>query len=255
MFHFKKTYWLLAVGFFLLINFIILSLKSLDMILFWLLKFGQRKHIEDLYNNGTIYMNSINYFKRVEQNEQKKDDREGILHIKQISWLQLKIDDKIIEFSKTGTGNLITSAQYREEATELLGNIFSTYAITDELVSKTDIIDKRCAGLGDTILIITKPITFLKRVQQALESKNIEYKCDFVKYYDEHSYEGDLGFFYKPNHYTHQSEYRICIMNDKDEPYILTIGSIADISQICDISALENIRFGTREQLPKAYFD
>ncbi len=33
------------------------------------LKIGQEEHIKDLYENGTIYLNTIEYFRKIEDEE------------------------------------------------------------------------------------------------------------------------------------------------------------------------------------------
>jgi hypothetical protein len=206
------------------------------MKLHFLAKIGTRENMEDLYHNGTVYMNTIKYFKKEEENEQKRDDREGILHIKQMAWFDIEVNGKIYKFRKeagVGVDFIFDNGQYREEA-ELLGNVYCTYAITDELVKKTDRIDQKCKGLGDTMVLITKPLTFIKRVRQALDAQQIGYTFDYVSYYDEKGYEGDLSIFHKPNSFAHQNEYRMAINNDKFEPVKFTIGSIADIAVLVD---------------------
>lgn len=41
------------------------------------LKFGEEKHIKDLFHNGSIYMNPIQYFRQIEDEPLRSDIYEG----------------------------------------------------------------------------------------------------------------------------------------------------------------------------------
>ena len=45
------------------------------------LKFGNEKNLMDLYKNGTIYMNSIQYFRKIEDDELRGASYEGVSEI------------------------------------------------------------------------------------------------------------------------------------------------------------------------------
>ena len=51
----------------------------------FLIKLGKKEHIERLRNEGMIFMNSIDFFKSMENDEQRKDSEEGIERIEQIN--------------------------------------------------------------------------------------------------------------------------------------------------------------------------
>jgi len=53
-----------------------------------------------------------------------------------------------------------------------------------------------------------------------------------VQYYDPKEIDGKINAFQKRDIFSHQSEYRIFVENDKDESIKMTIGSIEDIAQI-----------------------
>ena len=65
-----------------------------------LIKLGKKEHIEGLRNKGIVFMNSINFFKEMEEDEQRKDVHEGIEQIEQITWIKIKGEGKEFEFKK-----------------------------------------------------------------------------------------------------------------------------------------------------------
>lgn len=206
-----------------------------------LIKIGKREHIEAFQKEGVMYMNSFNYFKKLEDDEQRKDIHECIESIKQVNWIKLKSDNLEIEFSKK-SGSLI-NAQLRVNNEGLSGNIFSMISITTNLSLNTDKVDVKNSEFGNYFLCINNPKEYMNRVDQAMRLKGFEYKYGLVEYYDENSYSGDLGVFYKPQFFQHQNEFRFFIENHLNAPISLNIGSIKDISFLSKIEELENLRF------------
>ena len=87
------------------------------------LKFGQKEHITDLYRNGTIFMNAIQYFRKMEDDELRGDPYEGISKIKNYPSGQFEISS--INFK----GNYL-ALQIREAYDTVVGNIFSLYCVS-----------------------------------------------------------------------------------------------------------------------------
>lgn len=188
-------------------------------------------------------MNSINYFKEIEDDEQRKDIQEGIERIEQVTWLKIEWEGKEIEFRRDSEKNTLSSAQLRVANPELEGNIFSMIAITSDLSKKTDRLDERNMEFGDSFIVIFNPKEFLNRIDTAINSLNKKYYWNLVRYYDEKAHNGDLGVFYKSMKYEHQNEFRIFVDNEEKEPLILEIGSIEDISEIFEIKEFKGLRF------------
>lgn len=210
----------------------------------YLLKVGRREHIEDLRNHGIVYMNSINFFRELEEDEQRSDIQEGIERIEQITWIKLIKDGKEFEFKKESSKNIITSAQLRVANPELEGNIFSMIAITNRLAEETDKLDNRNSKFGDSFLVIFNPKEFLRRFENAIKKSGMSFQYGVVWYYDEENYNGGLGVFCKPMKFKHQNEFRVFVGNSSRNPLIVNIGSIEDISDIFSIEELSKIRFG-----------
>lgn len=55
----------------------------------FLIKIGKKEHIDDLLKNGTIFMNTMDFFIDYEENELKGDKDEGLAGIEQVLRLEL----------------------------------------------------------------------------------------------------------------------------------------------------------------------
>jgi len=210
----------------------------------YLIKIGKKNHIDRLRNDGLVYMNTINYFKEVEGNEERRDEHEGIDRIEQVTWIKLKSKDgKEIELRKDSDHMRLTSAQLRIFNSEFTGNLYSMMAITPMVAIKTDRFDERNTQFGDYFLLIIEPQTFYDRLSSALNNKGLKHHIGLVQYYDEQSCNGNLSPFHKPNRYEHQHEFRVFVENDKEEPLTIEIGSLADISKTFPIEEFVGLRF------------
>jgi len=218
-------------------------IKNDKNIIHHLIKLGKKEHIEGFRNKGIVFMNSINFFKEMEEDEQRKDLHEGIERIEQVTWIKIEGKGKEIEFRKDTKENILSSAQLRVANPELEGNLYSMIAITTDLYAKTDKLDKRNMEFGDSFLVIFNPKEFLNRIDKAVKILELEYYWNLVSYYDEESHNGNLGIFNKSKKYEHQNEFRIFVENNKKEELILNIGSIEDVSKIFDIDEFERLRF------------
>ena len=161
------------------------------------IKIGQKEHIDQLWKKGVVFMNPINFFIQMDDDEQRKDVYEGIERMEQITKIEFKWDNKSIKLDKDSEQNKLINAQLRVHNPELRGNIFSMIGITSELSSKTDKIDSRNANFGDSFLLILNPSEFLNRFDKAIKEMGLSYDWDIVKYYDERVFEGVLDIFCK----------------------------------------------------------
>src|SRR5690242_16377038 len=94
-----------------------------------LLKFGSEKNMTDLLLNGTIYMNPINKFRLIEDNNLRGDSYEGINQIWNLPPGQFEIP------SLNHKGNYI-SMHLRESYENVFGNIYSMYCVSSHGFAK-----------------------------------------------------------------------------------------------------------------------
>ena len=211
--------------------------------LYFLIKFGSKENIIDLQKTGKVFLNTISYFKNLELNKERGDNYEGIERIEQVNYLEIQVGNRKIQFDAKGAKNILRSAQYRIEPKIVDGNIYSLYAVTTESLTISNRLDDRLIEFGNCLLIITNPTVFLEKLFNSIYEEGYRIKYGPVTYYNENTYNGDLGIFYKPDRFEHQNEYRILVENFIEKPLIFEIGSIEDISELVMIEELQKVSF------------
>ena len=194
------------------------------------LKLGSEENILDLFENGTIYMNTIEYFRKVEDEELRGDKYEGVSRV--INSLQgtFKIPGIEREFN-------YIKVHLRESYKEVLGNIYSLYAISSKGYSNPlDFeFDKRNLRFGTHGILIKNLPLFFSKIESELKRNNLKFNHGFVDYYDKEEVCKEISLFEKPNEFEYQKEFRFYIENDKIEPIKIQIGSMKDYAEIFKI--------------------
>lgn len=199
--------------------------------LFYLIKIGKEKYMNELYDHGVIFMNNIDYFRRYEDNELRGDKEEGIKGIEQAADIKLIHNGKLIAHGGSG--------QLKFHYYDNNGNIYSLMAITSLEDPDSFQIDGKNKRFGDYFVVITEVKDFIDRIEDKL--KGLKYEYGLVKYYDSKKYSGPLDVFCKPDNFEYQREFRFFVKRNKTGPLKLKIGSIKDISYIFNVDKLDKI--------------
>lgn len=210
----------------------------------FLLKFGSHDDIMDLYENGTVYFNSIDYFQNLEEQGLRGDNYEGTFQIRNFTEedkITLKIKDP-----KSGKSFKLYSnnTHLREFYKDVKGNIYCMYSLRLSALIDTEriTINNRVKDFGSHFVIINNTKRFLDKVCIELKKKGISYKIGLVNYYDRKKINCELGTFDKPTEFEYQKEYRIVLYRDSLKPIKVSIGSIKDIAGVFETSVLDNIK-------------
>lgn len=206
------------------------------------LKFGKEEHVRDLYENGTVYMNTLEYFRNIEDAELRGDSREGDVRI--INSLPGEFSIPNIE----GTFNY-QKLNLRIKPITAYGNIYSLYCFSsfgfpDPLKFS---IDERNYQFGSHCLMIKQCGYFLDQMEKNLAALNLPYNHGFVHYYDQEKVSQDLTVFNKPMGYEYQKEFRFFVGNDVLEPIKFQLGSLKNYAEIIDMNDLRGLK--TRKQV------
>src|SRR5512138_183429 len=123
-----------------------------------LFKFGHRDHIDLFVREGQIYMNSLNYFKRLEGDILRTDKHECASFCEQADGAKLSMEENG-NWLEIGTisGPIVSS-----DNGDSITNVFCMYAFR-ESASKS-LVDERNLNFGDTFAILTDGDEFLRRV-------------------------------------------------------------------------------------------
>jgi len=191
------------------------------------IKFGREIDINDLYQNGTIFMNPIQKFREFEDNELRGDPYEGIHEIE-------NVEKGTIEFPSIGFRGTFNHAHYKSSYKHILGNIYSLYCISSNFCKDLNsfTIDKKIKRFGSHCIIIKDTRAFYDRVIKKIEELNFDFSHGLVEYYDKYKTNKYISLFEKPSEFSYQNEFRLYLENPVQKPIKFSIGSLEDISEV-----------------------
>ena len=221
------------------------------MTIFFLAKFFEKKEYADDFLQGKLFLNSLRYFKEIEGEDGRGDKNEGaIVH---------PLDDFILTLTGTDeeTGEVSEVTLTKDDLAAPVSmhprrydhiNLLCMYAchigdfqsISDDNINdfrKQLEIPEECVSLGEHAIIITNRQEFFHRISVAAEQGGYRRCGGLVTYYDPEvgTPTTTLGIetvFHKRKEYEHQSEFRIAVDANLNEPthLKLCIGEISDIA-------------------------
>jgi hypothetical protein len=198
---------------------------------FAFVKITKQAHSDD-FRKGRLYMNTLEYFRTLEGNDERADPFEGTLSLLQASRSQIIVDgggkaariDSLFGQVKLSAGN---AADY---------NVFCMFAVTD--TSQKDLTSNTNKKLGDYAAFVIDGDAFLDRVGRHLREKAYPFNHGLVSYVDIERHHGVYGPFVKPAKHAAENEFRILIRTDRKCPVILDVGDLSDIVFVCPTEEL-----------------
>lgn len=200
-----------------------------------LFKLGKKEHMDALYENGEIYMQTVSYFRSLEEAADGRGDKNECASeyygMNSLNKLELTIKFpgmSQITISKEGGTHSIS---IDHNPTNNI-NIYSLcYTNFDIIKSKNSIIsDLNFAEGKDYIVLIHNHKEFVSRILKEINKTTPFVEAKKVEYIDEFNFGGEVGFFRKLRKYEHQSEYRIVAKFNDSGVRKFHIGSISDIA-------------------------
>jgi hypothetical protein len=210
-----------------------------------LLKIGKREHMQDLCENGTVFMQRLSAYRNVES-KVVGDPNEGLL-------LHFTSDNSTVKITVTVAGLTIPFERgdwqsLKVNCSALHHGVYCMSAIEvpgdGTFNSERDLIpfmsDKRLLGFGDTLVIFKDSPEFIRRFDVAARDAGHELDLDgpgLVQYVGS-DYCGKVGPYVKIGDYAYQQEFRF--MSDKPIPgssLTLKLGRLTDIATWVDLAA------------------
>jgi len=189
-----------------------------------LIKFGELEHLQQLREEGLLYMNNLPYFWNIKDGGLRGDPFDCAK--------QVIRGPKVTMFKPDGNEATICRdyiARIRPPKPEKT-NIFCMYALRP-LIEGAFPVTKKSQRFGDHVLILMDGNKFIQRLESSLKSQMIEGDAALIEYVnDEHI--GEMGPFRKFNRFSFQYEWRLACYDGPGGPRIIRIGSIQDISVI-----------------------
>lgn len=195
-----------------------------------LLKLGQKEHLATL-RAGLLYMNSLAYFTKLENDAARSDPYEGTDSIIQ----QCDVGELFFDTQMPGINPLrfdgppdgLVNIRISLNKTSAC-NIFCMFAVNEPIVGS--IFPKTYEWPGDQFVLFTDTAEFLNRVIVAAKRQGLRAEGRMVEYYDETKYSGQVGRFLKRSSYSYLREYRIVVEPGVDGPFLFEIGDLRDIT-------------------------
>jgi hypothetical protein len=204
-----------------------------------LIKFGKLEHIQKLYSEGELFLNTIRYFKKLEDIKLRGDRNENITQNLQPSETTVTINGhEIKDFAGPITFYIPEEDKYKFTHIYCM----SLLSIGDKIVNKDRIFNEKIKEFGTHALIITNIKEFIFRLEQSLiklnELGDIHYKAAHgkIRYLDLKTHHGDMDIFHKSDIFSFQKEWRVGIAFAKNinEAYSIKIGNMEDIAVIAE---------------------
>lgn len=217
----------------------------------FLIKFFDKEAYADQFMAGSLYLNRLSYFKKLEAaTDGRPDSTEAVA-----MWWQP--DDLVIDLDVPGVGKTkITKADLAAPVSMAFEfhdhlHLLCMYAMhtgrfgfidghldlapeeLDDLKAWIQI-DERCFEFGK-FAVITPVVPFLERVKAAFKAQGVKAKGKLVKYYDDEIFHGEIALedipFSKQKRFAYQREFRLCVNTGTkgDDPLTIQIGDIHDI--------------------------
>lgn len=199
-----------------------------------LIKVGQTKHMIDFLKNGTIYANTIAYFREYAIDANRGDFAEGAHSSITINLKQINIGS--FELPVTSKDSYISF--YDDSCAN--SHLFSLYLLAKEDYYREPLIDPKICGFGNSAVIIKNPKKFIERLEFSKAKYGMSY--DMVTYYNTNQNHHNLTPFDKRHNYQYQNELRLLFSNNSTEPLKFEIGSIEDIAEIIESKGLLNVK-------------
>lgn len=182
-------------------------------------------------------MNTIEYFRKVEDEELRGDKYEGVSRVINSLPGTFKISGINREFN-------YIKAHLRESYDEVLGNIYSLYAISSKgFLNPLDYkFDERNMRFGTHGVMIKNLPLFFNKIESELKKNNLKFNHGFVDYYDKEKVCREITLFEKPLEFEYQKEFRFYVENEKIEPIKIQIGSLKNYAEMFKIEDILELK-------------
>ena len=206
------------------------------------LKFGQPSHIKNLLDNGHVYINHANIFKKPDFDFGRFDLNEGRNSIEHYT-------NMTFEFQPEGESKWkkLFSPHGKFEKWYDISKLhfYCLYNISIETTKQHEYYElgDDIKKMGESYLLVHKPQLFIDRLKTELKKLDYEFASGYVSYYNPDIDNTQLGLFSKTNEYTYQNEYRFVIKNNDVQPINIYLGNLSDIAEMVETSKHKGFRF------------
>lgn len=199
------------------------------------IKIADLKWITDLYENGTVYMNTLNYFRKTEDGSLRGDPNEGAINRVDSANATIKLPflDKEIKPKNIQYGSSLET-----------GNLYCLYCVSSHGFPRPEDFkfDEDNLRFGSHCLMIKQPGVFIGKVGNELNRLGYAFDHGFAEYYQHQDRLLNLTPFDKSETFGHQKEFRFFVENEMDSPLKINIGSMESYAEIYEAKDLLSLK-------------
>lgn len=210
-----------------------------------IIKLGAHEHMQALFEDGVIYMNTLEFYRTLEAHDERRDINEGA------EWVRNRRGG-VLQRKNPETGAFeeiaqLTQSRIREFNSNLQYlNVYCSYYLKSDMPIKSlgaAIAERSKLGFGDYAVVVTDAGEFVTRIKQAAIEKGYKHVRSLVRYVDFSKDDVEVGPFVKDQAFAHQSELRIAVHTGENSGSAikLEIGSLEDIAVMVPASSLDEI--------------
>ena len=193
-----------------------------------LIKFGEYEHLCSLRDKGEIYMNTLPYFREIEDGELRGDPFDSVTeiirgnkgHIALETGQKIQLTDFVLRIGPDTPENT---------------NLFCMYTMRPKHGAYP--INEKNFKFGEYALVFFDSQELINRIGKSLRQLGISAKANIVEYVG-NDHVGEMGPFKKLEAFSYQSEWRLVCENGTGNPRTIVIG---DLSTICTLVKAKNI--------------
>lgn len=182
-----------------------------------LAKTGEESHMRRLWEDGATYMQTLRYFRDLEDGFARGDPREGIAH------QTLPGGKALIQVGPVQIRDFV-SVQVWDPARDLL-NLFCLHGLNRKRPDSL-----RGKSLGPCAVVIHDPDAWQRRAFKAAQIFSQRARLRRCRYYDPAKLNGSVGIFDKDQAYRGQNEFRLVLSPGFGMPILLPLGTLRDIA-------------------------
>lgn len=190
-------------------------------------------------------MNTLEFYRTLEDDDERRDMNEGAERIRNRK-------DGTLKIKNPDTGDFeevaqLTHSRIRELNSNFQNlNVFCSYYLKADMPIKNlgKTISKRAKlGFGEYAVVVADAGEFVTRIKQAALAKRYKHSRSLVKYVDFSQDDFEVGPFVKDQIFAHQNELRIAVYTGENTSTAiqLEIGSLEDIAVMVPTKALDDI--------------
>ena len=189
-------------------------------------KLGEKDKMTELLHEGHVFMNSLSYFAKLENDSPRSDPDEGVGYYHQAdgATFQMQNDERW-----TTIGAMRGGIRFRDNSLTPL-NIYCLHSKKQSQYGSPFKLDQ--LSLGDSYVLFLDVDEFIRRLRMAITKAGHELRYGLVNYVDRRVYSGPMGTFTKFSEHADQNEFRITATPGTNSPISIRIGDLSDIAMM-----------------------